>query len=99
MCRRGVKEVVKSLRKNKRGLVLIAADIMPVELVAHIPVMCEDRSIPYIYLESKDFLGQAALSKRATTVLMLARPPSGHELRDKYKELFDAVQEANPYMK
>lgn len=99
MCRRGVKEVVKALRKNKRGLVLIAADIMPVELVAHIPVMCEDRSVPYIYLESKEFLGQAALSKRATTVLMLARPPSGHELRDKYKELFDAVQEANPYMK
>lgn len=99
MCRRGVKEVVKSLRKNKRGLVLIAADIMPVELVAHIPVMCEDRGVPYIYVESKEFLGQAALSKKATTVLMLARPPSGSELRDKYKALFEAVQEANPYMK
>lgn len=99
MCRRGVKEVVKSLRKGKRGLVILAADIMPVELVAHIPIMCEDRTIPYIYVESKEFLGQAALSKRATTVLMLARPPSGHDLRDKYKALFEEVLAKNPYMK
>mmetsp|Transcript_30734 Transcript_30734/g.53827 ORF Transcript_30734/g.53827 Transcript_30734/m.53827 type:complete len:145 (+) Transcript_30734:29-463(+) len=98
MTRRGVKEVVKSLRKGKRGIVILAGDITPVELVAHIPILCEKQSIPYIYVKSKDELSGAALSKNPTTVVMLARPQSGSEFRDIYKKYYEKVKAANPYL-
>ena len=33
--RRGVPEITKLLRKGKKGVVVLAADIFPVELIAH----------------------------------------------------------------
>ena len=83
--RRGVKEVVKALRRKKRGIVVLAGDITPVDLVSHIPIMCEDLGFPYVYVRSKEYLGEATLSKNPTTVIMFARPGGKSELRDAYK--------------
>lgn len=86
------------LRKKKRGIVILAGDISPIELVAHIPILCENNGNPYIYVKTKDALGAASLSKKPTTILMLTRPSSSHELKDEYKSLFNKILEANPYM-
>ena len=98
MAKRGVKEVVKQLRKKKRGIVILAGDITPIELVAHIPIICENNEIPYIYVKTKEELAQASLSKRPTTILMLMRPSSTSELKDEYKELHAKILESHPYM-
>ncbi|KAJ1826269.1 snoRNA-binding protein, partial [Coemansia sp. RSA 2703] len=45
--KRGVKEVVKSLRKGEKGLVILAGNISPVDVLSHIPVLCEDNQVPY----------------------------------------------------
>lgn len=51
--KRGVKEVVKSIRKGEKGLCLIAGDISPVDVISHIPVLCEENDIPYLFTPSK----------------------------------------------
>uniref|UniRef100_A0A8C5MHY0 H/ACA ribonucleoprotein complex subunit 2 n=1 Tax=Leptobrachium leishanense TaxID=445787 RepID=A0A8C5MHY0_9ANUR len=51
--RRGVKEVQKFLNKGEKGIVVLAGDTLPIEVYCHIPVMCEDLSIPYAYTPSK----------------------------------------------
>jgi ribosomal protein L7Ae-like RNA K-turn-binding protein len=51
--RRGVKEVVKAIRKGETGVVLIAGDISPIDVIAHIPVLCEDSHLPYCFVPSK----------------------------------------------
>jgi H/ACA ribonucleoprotein complex subunit 2 len=83
--KRGVKEVVKSLRKSPTtgpssgstadaiGVVIIAADISPMDVISHIPVLCEDHNIPYVYVASRAELGLASKSKRATSVVMLTK--------------------------
>jgi H/ACA ribonucleoprotein complex subunit 2 len=48
-----VKEVVKALRKSESGLCVLAADISPIDVISHIPVLCEDTNVPYIYVSSK----------------------------------------------
>ncbi len=53
LLRRGVKEVVKALRKSESGLCVLAADISPIDVISHIPVLCEDTNVPYIYVSSK----------------------------------------------
>ena len=38
--RRGVKDVVKAIKKGARGIVILAADVSPVDVISHIPVLC-----------------------------------------------------------
>ena len=51
--RRGVKEVVKSIRKGEKGVCVIAGDISPIDVISHIPTLCEENDIPYIFTPSR----------------------------------------------
>ena len=53
MLRRGVKEVVKGLRKGEKGFVVMAGDISPIDVISHLPVLCEDNDVPYVFVASK----------------------------------------------
>mgnify|MGYP001073009864 CR=1 FL=1 len=54
---RGVKETVKAVRKGAKGVVVIAADISPIDVLSHLPILCEEKEIPYIYVKSRAELG------------------------------------------
>ncbi|XP_015497018.1 H/ACA ribonucleoprotein complex subunit 2 [Parus major] len=84
--RRGVKEVQKFINKGEKGITVLAGDTMPIDVYCHIPIMCEDRSLPYAYVPSKTDLGAAAGSKRPTCVIMI-KP---HE---EYQEAYDECLE------
>ncbi|XP_075774000.1 H/ACA ribonucleoprotein complex subunit 2-like protein isoform X10 [Pelodiscus sinensis] len=84
--RRGVKEVQKFINKGEKGIIVLAGDTLPIEVYCHIPVMCEDRSLPYAYIPSKSDLGTAGGSKRPTCVIMI-KP---HE---EYQEAYDECWE------
>lgn len=44
-------------------LVIIAGNITPVDVVSHIPILCEEKDIPYVYVPQKEALGASALTK------------------------------------
>ncbi|KAM9064135.1 H/ACA ribonucleoprotein complex subunit 2 [Sarcophilus harrisii] len=69
--RRGVKEVQKFLNKGEKGIMVLAGDTLPIEVYCHLPIMCEELSMPYAYVPSKTDLGAAAGSKRPTCVIMI----------------------------
>ncbi|KAL1969483.1 hypothetical protein VTN77DRAFT_8921 [Rasamsonia byssochlamydoides] len=82
--KRGVKEVVKALRKSPipqanvavaepPGIVVLAADISPMDVISHIPVLCEDHGIPYVFVTSRAELGAAGATKRPTSVVMVTK--------------------------
>ncbi|KAK2764436.1 snoRNA-binding protein [Arachnomyces sp. PD_36] len=90
--KRGVKEVVKALRKSPTpsanasitiptGIVVLAADISPMDVISHIPVLCEDHGIPYVYVTSRAELGSAGATKRPTSVVMVV-PRTGKNKKD-----------------
>lgn len=92
--KRGVKEVVKALRKGDKGVVIIAGDISPGDVISHIPVLCEDSHVPYVFVPSKEDLGSAGATKRPTSCVMVV--PGGGKKGDKskteeYREGFDEV--------
>ncbi len=58
--RRGTNESTKAIERGIAKLTLIAEDVEPPEIVAHLPLLCEERKIPYIYVPSKERLGQAS---------------------------------------
>ncbi|GMF02418.1 hypothetical protein B5S28_g3613 [[Candida] boidinii] len=94
--KRGVKEVVKSLRKNEKGLVIIAGDISPADVISHIPVLCEDNNVPYLFIPSKEDLGSAGATKRPTSCVMIVPGGSKNKKSDsksteEYKDSFDEI--------
>ncbi|MGC9011979.1 50S ribosomal protein L7Ae [Thermogladius sp.] len=58
--RKGTNETTKAVERGQAKLVLIAEDVDPPEIVAHLPALCDEKKIPYIYVPSKQRLGQAA---------------------------------------
>jgi len=58
--RKGTNETTKAVERGLAKLVLIAEDVEPPEIVAHLPLLCEEKKIPYIYVPEKSKLGRSA---------------------------------------
>src|SRR5947209_19424050 len=57
--RKGTNEVTKAIERGISKLVIIAEDVEPPEVVAHLPILCEEHSIPYGFVPSRQELGKA----------------------------------------
>jgi large subunit ribosomal protein L7Ae len=57
--RKGTNETTKAVERTQAKLVVIAEDVDPPEIVAHLPLLCEERKIPYIFVPSKEKIGSA----------------------------------------
>lgn len=100
--RRGVKEVVKQLKTTKEGLCVIAGDISPIDVITHVPMLCEEAGVQYVYVHSKEQLGAAGMTKRPTSVmLVLPKAVKGStkmgkddekEFEEMYKSVYSKVK-------
>ena len=57
--RKGTNEATKSIERGKAKLVLIAEDVQPPEIVAHLPLLCEERKATFVYVPTKAGIGQS----------------------------------------
>lgn len=62
--RRGANEATKTLNRNQSKLIILAADAEPLEIILHLPLLCEDKNVPYVFVRSKQALGRASGVKR-----------------------------------
>ncbi len=58
--RKGTNETTKSVERGNSKLVVIAEDVDPEEIVMHLPSLCEEKRIPFVFVASKKDLGSAA---------------------------------------
>ncbi|KAL3837867.1 hypothetical protein ACJIZ3_022458 [Penstemon smallii] len=93
--KRGVKEVVKTIRRGNKGICVIAGNISPIDVITHVPVLCEEADIPYIYVPSKEDLANAGATKRPTCCVLVQTKPAKGELSqealEKLKGEYDQV--------
>ena len=78
--RKGVNETTKSVEKRKAKLVAIAKDVQPPEIVMHLPVLCEEKDVPYIKVSSKEELGTAAGLEVGTSAVAVINEGSAKKL-------------------
>merc|ERR1712088_732348 len=57
--RKGANEATKTLNRGQSEFVVLAADSEPLEILLHIPLLCEDKNVPYVFVRSKQALGRA----------------------------------------
>merc|ERR1712160_32382 len=96
---RGVKETVKAVRKGKTGIVVIAADISPIDVLSHLPILCEDKNVPYIYVKSRAEVGEACKTKRPTSCVLIMSPSKeSKKVKESYKECKEKILAQNSYI-
>ncbi|ACS89485.1 50S ribosomal protein L7Ae [Thermococcus sibiricus MM 739] len=78
--RKGTNETTKAVERGQAKLVVIAEDVDPEEIVAHLPPLCEEKEIPYIYVSSKKELGAAAGIEVPSASVAIIEPGKGREL-------------------
>ena len=57
--KKGTNEVTKAIERGISKLVLIAEDVEPPEVVAHLPILCEEHGAAYAFVPSRQELGKA----------------------------------------
>lgn len=91
--KKGTNEATKLVERGQAHLIVMAEDIHPEELLAHLPSLCEEKGIPYTYVPSKRELGAAAGLKVGTAAVALVELGEAKSL---VKELVPKVQALGP---
>jgi len=78
--RKGVNETTKSIERGRAKFVVIAEDVKPEEIVAHVPLLCEEKGVPYAYVPEKARLGKAAGIDVADSTVSIEDPAEAAEL-------------------
>uniref|UniRef100_A0AAV1UXL4 Ribosomal protein eL8/eL30/eS12/Gadd45 domain-containing protein n=1 Tax=Peronospora matthiolae TaxID=2874970 RepID=A0AAV1UXL4_9STRA len=57
--KKGANEATKTLNRGISEFIVMAADTEPLEILLHLPLLCEDKNVPYVFVPSKVALGRA----------------------------------------
>ncbi|MEM4706072.1 MAG: 50S ribosomal protein L7Ae [Candidatus Methanomethylicaceae archaeon] len=80
--KKGANESTKAVERNLAKLLVIAQDVDPPEIVAHLPLLSDEKKIPYVYVDSKSKLGEAAGIEVAASAVAIIDPGKGKPLMD-----------------
>ena len=80
--RKGTNEVTKLVERGEAQFVVMAEDVQPEEILAHMPLLCEEKGVPYGYVPSKQELGVASGLGKATASIAILDPGKAKPMAD-----------------
>jgi large subunit ribosomal protein L7Ae len=80
--RKGTNEVTKLVERGDANFVAMAEDVDPPEILMHMPILCEEKGIPFAYVPSKQELGVAAGLGKATASVAVTDPGKAKPMLD-----------------
>jgi len=89
--KKGANEATKTLNRGIAELIILAADTEPLEIILHLPLLCEDKNVPYVYVASKVQLGKACGTTRNVVACSILKN-KGSKLTDQVNEMKDRVE-------
>jgi Ribosomal protein HS6-type (S12/L30/L7a) len=72
-------------------LCIFAGDVTPIEIMCHLPAVCEDKDIPYCYVPSKKDIGEALGRKKPCICVIVKSTESVAELYEEVKQEIGAL--------
>ena len=88
--KKGTNEVVKSIERGEAKVVVIAEDVSPPEVVFYLPVLCDERKVPYTYVKNKNDLGLKVGIASAASIAVVDYGKN----EDAYKDLISSIENA-----
>lgn len=66
-------------------IVVFAGDISPIEIMCHLPAVCEEKDVPYCYTPSRKDIGAAMGTSRGCIMVLVKE-------HGEYKDLYEEVK-------
>jgi ribosomal protein L7Ae-like RNA K-turn-binding protein len=85
--KKGANEVTKAAERGTAMMVVMAENVNPGELLAHIPMICKEKSIPFIYVEDQGYLADSAGMVAGTRTAAIAILGVEKEAQDRFNEV------------
>ena len=82
----------KALNRGDADLVILAADTDPLEIVLHLPLLCEDMNVTYVYVPMQSDLGRACGVSRTIVAAVILRHPDSQQ-QPQINEMKDMVEQ------
>lgn len=89
--KKGANEATKTLNRGIAEFVILAADTEPIEIVLHIPLLCEDKNVPYVFVPSKTALGRACGVSRPVVACAVTSNDAS-QLKEQIYSLKDKIE-------
>ena len=93
----GLNHVTYLVEQKRAKMVLIAADVDPIETVVFLPSLCKTMDIPYAIVPSKERLGKLANKKTCTCLALTDFKENAAELENLCKIFRDRFQGPPPH--
>lgn len=69
----------------------MAADAEPLEILLHLPLLCEDKNVPYVFVPSKVALGRACGVSRSVIAVSITSNEAS-QLKPQIQEMKNAIE-------
>ena len=80
--KKGSNEATKAIERSIATLVLIGADVEPAEIVMHLGPLCDEKKIPYLYINKQNDLGAASGLDVGSAAAAIVKPGKAKEIID-----------------
>ena len=71
---------------------MLAADAEPLEILLHLPLLCEDKNVPYVFVPSKIALGRACCVSRPVIACSVTSNEAS-QLKDQIQKIKDKIEQ------
>lgn len=89
--KKGANEATKALNRGIAEFVVLTADTEPLEILLHLPLLCEDKNVPYVFVPSKTALGRACGMSRPV-VACAVTVNEGSQLKPQIQSLQQSIE-------
>ncbi|KAK7330121.1 hypothetical protein VNO77_24307 [Canavalia gladiata] len=89
--KKGANEATKTLNRGISEFIVMAADTEPLEILLHLPLLAEDKNVPYVFVPSKQALGRACGVTRPVIACSVTTN-EGSQLKSQIQQLKDAIE-------
>ncbi|KAK3229855.1 hypothetical protein Dsin_001736 [Dipteronia sinensis] len=89
--KKGANEATKTLNRGISEFVVMAADAEPLEILLHLPLLAEDKNVPYVFIPSKQALGRACGVTRPVIACSVTSNEAS-QLKTQIQQLKDAIE-------
>ena len=89
--KKGANEATKTLNRGTAELIILAADTEPLAILLHLPLLCEDKNVPYVFVPSRQALGRACGMSRSVMACSILSN-EGSQLKSQLNTLKESIE-------
>ncbi|GFN39307.1 MAG: 50S ribosomal protein L7Ae [Marine Group I thaumarchaeote] len=90
--KKGTNEATKAIERGTSKLIVIAEDVEPPEVVAHLPILCEERNTAYAFVPNKQELGKSLGIEVTSAAAAIIDPGDAKNIIDEIIEAISKIK-------